>query len=109
VIVVAGQHQIHLPRLTGLNVVRPRAGALRALHIDPAAAPGVGWHPSGGNSQDGAGNDHLNLAIGHKETVQGDGPRRQEPGSKVTAPAGRDRPARHLTCLLQVAAFRYSR
>ena len=61
------------PRLTGLNVVRPRAGAPRALHIDPAAAPGVDWHPSGGNSRDGAGNDHLNLAIG----AQGDSARRR--------------------------------
>ena len=26
------------PGLAGLNVVRPRAGALRALHVDPAAA-----------------------------------------------------------------------
>jgi hypothetical protein len=34
------------PGLTGVNVVRPRAAALRALHVDPAAAPAfTGTYP----------------------------------------------------------------
>jgi len=32
---------------SGLNVVRPRAGALRALHVDPRHGTGVDWHQSG--------------------------------------------------------------
>jgi len=35
------------PGLTGINVVRPRAGALRALHVDLARGTGVDWHLSG--------------------------------------------------------------
>ena len=35
------------PGLAGLNVVRPRAGALRALHVDPRRGTGVHWHQSG--------------------------------------------------------------
>ncbi len=31
----------------GLNVVRPRAGALRALHVDPRRGTGVNWHLPG--------------------------------------------------------------
>ena len=36
------------PGLAGLNVVRPRAGALRALHVDPHRGTGVDWHLPGG-------------------------------------------------------------
>ena len=35
------------PRLAGLNVIRPRAGALRALHVDPRRGTGVNWHLPG--------------------------------------------------------------
>ena len=35
-----------IPRFAGLNVVRPRASALRALHVDPAAVPALtGTYP----------------------------------------------------------------
>jgi hypothetical protein len=33
--------------LPGLNVVRPRADALRALHVDPRRGTSVNWHQSG--------------------------------------------------------------
>jgi hypothetical protein len=36
-----------MPGLAALNVVRPRADALRALHVDPRRGPDVNWHLSG--------------------------------------------------------------
>jgi hypothetical protein len=35
------------PGLAGLNVVRPRADALRALHVDPRRGTSVNWHLPG--------------------------------------------------------------
>src|SRR4029453_14536369 len=35
------------PGLAGPKVVRPRAGVLRALHVDPPTQPGLNWHLPG--------------------------------------------------------------
>jgi hypothetical protein len=35
------------PGLAGLYVVRPRAGALPALHVEPPRSPGIDWHRPG--------------------------------------------------------------
>src|SRR5215475_3045720 len=58
VLTTEGAHQTWIPRtaddtpgLAGLNVVRPRAGAPRALHVDPRPGTGVDWHLSGQPAQ----------------------------------------------------------